>query len=254
MAGKLEVQDREGGVRVLTVVNPAKKNAIDPTLLEALAQALVDSAGVRAWLVRGQAGGIFSAGFDLSELGEGQRSALPDERLGEVLDLLTRHPAPSVALVEGLAIGAGCELALACDFRVGSQAAAFLMPPARLGVVYALKGLQRATARVGEAFARYMFLTGRRVLAEEAARTGLLTVLSEEAPAAAEALCGELAANAPLALAGIKHGLSLLHAPAISSAELAVFQQLRREAFASEDAKEGVSAVLAKRTPSFIGR
>ena len=77
-------------------------------------------------------------------------------------------------MVRGPAIGAGCELAVACDFRVGDQRALFAMPPARIGVVYALKGLQRLVARVGEGFARFMFLTGRRVDSELAFRKGLL--------------------------------------------------------------------------------
>jgi enoyl-CoA hydratase/carnithine racemase len=255
MAATLEVTDEAGGVRVLTVSNPRRRNALDAEVLEALARALATPDPVRAWLVRGAGEDAFCAGYDLTALAAHRTGdRLPDERLGEVLDLLSRHPAPSVALVTGAAIGAGCELAVACDFRVGDVRARFAMPPARLGVVYALKGVRRLQARVGEAFARYLFLTGRRVDAELAHRRGLLDVLGVDAPAEARALCAELAASAPLAIAGLKRGLELLEGPGPSPEDLAAFEVMRAASFDSEDAREGVRAALEKRAPVFRGR
>lgn len=254
MAATLKVKDLPGGIRELTVSNPARKNALDDGLLEQLARALDDAAGVRAWLVRGAGTGIFSAGYDLTALSEVQPGTpLPDERLGEVLDALSRHPAPSVALVTGPAIGAGCELAVACDFRVGDERALFAMPPAKIGVVYALKGMRRLIARVGEGRARYMFLTGRRVGAEEALRYGLLDVLAVDAESAALALCAELASNAPLAVRGMKLGLGLLEDGGGTAEGRAEYEALRRASFNSKDAREGRDAVLEKRSPRFTG-
>lgn len=254
MAAQLEVSEAGEGVRVLTVSNPPRRNALDDGLLEQLAQALSTPDDVRAWLVRGAGDGIFSAGYDLNALGRRSEGArLPDERLGEVLDLLSRHPAPSVAMVRGPAIGAGCELAVACDFRVGDQRALFAMPPARIGVVYALKGLQRLVARVGEGFARFMFLTGRRVDSELAFRKGLLDLLEPDAEKAALDLCVELATNAPLAIRGMRQGLALLETGSTEE-ERAAYQALRQASFDSEDAKEGVAAALEKRAPRFRGR
>ena len=255
MAATLEVTDEPGGVRVLTVSNPRRRNALDPGLLEQLATALVTPDPVRAWLVRGAGDEAFCAGYDLTALQAhqaGQR--LPDERLGEVLDLLGRHGAPSVALVTGPAIGAGCELAVACDFRVGDERARFAMPPARLGVVYALKGLQRLQGRVGEGFARWMFLTGRQVDGATAHARGLLDVLAADAPGEARSLCAELAANAPLALSGLKRGLQLLEDAGGTPDDRAAYQALRTASFTSEDAREGVRAALEKRPPRFQGR
>lgn len=255
VAARLDVKDLPGGVRELTVSNPARKNALDDGLLEQLDRALGEGDDVRAWLVRGAGEGIFSAGYDLTSLSDYQPGTrLPDERLGEVLDRLSRHPAPSVALVTGPAIGAGCELAVACDFRVGDARALFAMPPAKIGVVYALKGLQRLVARVGEGRARYLFLTGRRLPADDAQRAGLLDVLAADAEAQALALCAELAGNAPLAVRGMKRGLALLEEGGGSVEARADYEALRRASFNSADAKEGRDAVLEKRAPRFTGR
>lgn len=253
MAATLEVTDVADGVRALTLAHPARKNALDAGFLDALEAALSQGAGVRAWLVRAAGEGIFSAGYDLTALnGFAEGTPLPDERLGEVFDLLAQHPAPSVALVTGPAVGAGCELAAACDFRVGNASARFSMPPAKLGVVYALKGLRRLSARVGEQAARRMFLTGRPVDAAAAERIGLLDVLAADAEAQALAWCTELALNAPLAVRGMKRGFELLSGA--SALELEEYQALRRASFNSEDAREGKDALLGKRPPRFGGR
>jgi len=253
MPASLEVSSLPHGVRALTISNPGKKNAIDAGLLDALEAALADDADVRVWLVRGAGEGIFSAGYDLNALnGFPEGTALPDERIGVVLDRLMEHPAPSVAVVTGPAVGAGCELATACDFRVGSGAARFVMPPAKLGVVYALKGLARVRSRVGEQAARRMFLLGASVDAAEAKSLGLLDVISDDAAAAAAAMCEVLATNAPLAVRGMKRGLALLDAP--SSEGAAGYEVLRRESFNSADAREGRDALLARRAPTFQGR
>lgn len=252
MPASLQATDVADGVRALTFSHPERKNALDAGFLDALEAALSDSAGVRAWLVRAE-GGTFSAGYDLTALnGFPQGSPLPDERMGEVFDRLTLHPAPSVALVTGLAVGAGCELAAACDFRVGNASARFSMPPAKLGVVYALKGLRRVASRVGEQSARRMFLTGRPVDAESAVRLGLLDVLAVDAERAAIDLCVELAGNAPLAVRGMKRGFALLGEA--SEADLDAYEVLRRASFNSEDVREGKAALFERRLPLFQGR
>lgn len=253
MPATLSVSDVADGVRALTLSHPERKNALDLGFLDALEAALRDDAGVRCWLVRAAGEGIFSAGYDLTALnGFPDGTPLPDERIGAVLDLLTTHRLPSVALVTGPAIGAGCELAAACDFRVGNAAARFAMPPAKLGVVYALHGLERLVSRVGEQAARRMFLTGRSVDAATAEQLGLLDVLTEDAEAQALALCAELAGNAPLAVQGMKRGLALLRGA--TGDERAAYERLRRQSFNSADAREGKEALLARRAPRFTGK
>lgn len=166
-----------------------------------------------------------------------------------MLLLLEAHPVPSVALIQGPAYGAGCDLATACDFRIGSEQAVFCMPPARLGIVYGQEGIRRMIALCGVSFARRMFLTGRVVQSAEAERHGLLDVLADDAQAAALELCRELLSAAPLAVAGMK---ATFHALAHGGDE-APLRQLRRKAFLSEDAKEGRAAFLEKRRPRFRG-
>jgi enoyl-CoA hydratase/carnithine racemase len=252
MAGSLLVDDLAPGVRALTLSNPTRKNAIDAVMLDALGEALRTRDEVRAWLIRSDDASVFSAGYDLNALSTfPEGTPLPDERLGDVLDLLMRHPAPSVAVVRGAAIGAGCELAAACDFRVGDERARFIMPPAKVGVVYALRGMARVRARVGAQVARRMFLLGHPLEAEAALREGLLDALTGDPMEEAKARCLELTALAPLAVRGMKRGLQLLEDGVHHDAE---YEALRRASFNSDDAREGRDALLQRRAPTFRGR
>ncbi len=250
MPATLEVSPLVAGVRCLTLSNPGRKNALDEGVLSALEAALRDDAGVRCWLLRSSDASVFCAGYDLTALASLPEDArLPDERLGEVFELLAAHAAPSVAVVTGPAYGAGCELAAACDFRVGNSHARFCMPPAKVGVVYAVEGMRRLAARVGPQAARRMFLTARPVGSDEALRVGLLDVLVDDAESEARALAEEIAALAPLAVRGMKRGLALLEHGADEA-----YEALRRRSFNSEDAQEGRLAILEKRQPRFTGK
>jgi enoyl-CoA hydratase/carnithine racemase len=254
MAGTVHVDDAPGGVRVVTLSNPGRKNALDGAMLDALAEAYDSAGGVRAFLLRGDGEGVFSAGWDLNDLSTyapGER--LPDEHLADVLDRLAAHPAPSVAAIDGPAFGAACELAVACDFRVGGPGAVISMPPARLGVVYSLQGLGRFRTRLGDATTRLLFLTGRRLGAEEALRRQLLDVVVDRPREVALEWCVELAGHAPLAMEGLKRGLELLGRGGGSEDERAEYQALRRRSFNSADAQEGRKAILEKRAPVFRG-
>lgn len=250
MSASLLISSLQDGVRTLTISNPGKKNALDAGVLDAFEAALRDDTGVRCWLLTSNDPSVFCAGYDLSQLTPSpEGTPFPDDRLADVLDLISKHAAPSVALINGPAYGGGCELAAACDFRVGSPNARFNMPPAKLGLVYTLKGLRRLSSRIGEQAARRMFLTARTVDAVEAQRIGLLDVLADDAQKEAEALCWELAHHAPLALAGIKRGFELMHLD-----HDAGYERLRRQAFESEDLRRGRDGFLSKKPPTFTGR
>lgn len=254
MPGELFIDDVGAGVRVLTLSNPQRRNAIDGEMLTRLDAAIAGAHEARALLIRGAGDALFSAGWDLNDLTTyeaGER--LPDDRLGDVFDRLEALPIPTVAVLDGPAFGAACELAMACDFRVGGPKTVLSMPPARLGVVYALRGLERFRRKLGDGTTRWLVLTGRRLDAHDALRRGALDLLSQTPRSDAEALCRTLAGNAPLAMAGLKAGLSLLgRSP--TDAELASYEALRRRSFNSEDAAEGRAAILEKREPVFSGR
>lgn len=255
MAARVGITDRPGGVRVITIHHPARKNALDPGAIQALDAAVAPQAlaGVRALLIRGEGEDAFCAGYDLNALAEvGPAGELPDDALEAALGRLAASPVPSVALVHGPAFGAGCDLACACDFRVGSDSAVFCMPPARLGVVYAASGIARVAAIVGAPRAKRMFLTAATVRAEEALAWGLLDAVETkaEAEAAAVELAERMAGLAPLAVRGMKRTFAAL---AAGQGEAEALRELRRQAFSSGDAREGKAAFLEKRSPRFRG-
>jgi enoyl-CoA hydratase/carnithine racemase len=250
----LHVDARDDGVLVLTLSNPARRNALDDAQVARLDEALAAAPGrARAVLLQGE-GGTFCSGYDLNLLAAPTGDVLPDDALMACLARLEALSVPTVALVRGAAVGAGFDLAAACDFRVGSEDAFFFMPPARLGIVYATDGLLRASRLVGVARAKNLFLTGRRLLSAEALTWGLLDECLADAQARALALCQTLAAQAPLAVAGMKESFRLLTRPVLSEEERAGLRGVRARAFASEDAREGRAAFLEKRPPRFHGR
>jgi enoyl-CoA hydratase/carnithine racemase len=257
----IHIEDRPDGVRALTIANPRKRNALDPGLLDDLMAALRkprgDGARVRALLLRGDGNDAFCSGYDLAALDTiSAAGPLPDEQLQRVLEALEAHDAPSVAYVNGPAFGAGCELACACDLRVGDERAVFSMPPAKLGFVYAPEGLSRVAGLVGPSRAKRMFFLAERLTARIALDAGLLDELHSEAGAAAavDALCAGLASGAPLAIAGMKRGFRWLGSPLRTAEERAELERLRRASYRSADAREGRAAFMEKRPPRFTGQ
>jgi enoyl-CoA hydratase/carnithine racemase len=238
----LRVEDSSFGIRRLTV-SSAQRNALDTETLDALVAEFTRPAGVRAWFVRGD-NGHFWAGWNLSLLESlAPESPLPDIYIGEVFNKIQAADAPSVAFIEGSAFGAGLELACACDFRVAAPQAVLCMPPAKLGIVYAPSGIARVAGVIGWGRARSLFLSGRKLSAEQALAIGLVDVIGDESTAME--MITELSQNAPLAIAGMKR---------IFRGELADIDALRRRSFHSEDVREGLTAVREKRPPRFSGR
>lgn len=256
---KVRAEDR-GAVRILTLDNVAKRNALDYGSLAELEQACEAAARdqVRCLVLRGAGEQAFSAGFDLAAM-DGPGGDRPDLAVERAMEAVEAVPCPTVAFVNGAAFGAGCELAATCDLRIASATATLGMPPAKLGVVYAAAGLRRFLSLVGPAHTREMFFTGRPVDAATARAIGLVdrVVAPEAAEAEAVALADEIARNAPLAVQGMKRILRLLeaaHERGLTEAEREEVAGLRRRAFDSADLKEGRAAWAERRKPRFQGR
>ena len=173
----------------------------------------------------------------------------------DVLDRLEQHPKPSVAAIDGAALGGGLELALACDLRVAADDARLGVPEIKLGLLPGAGGTQRLPRLLPRGIALQMLLTGAPLGAVDAHRLGLVNELSGDAPAlaVAERLARELATGPPLAHGAAKH---LVQRGAILPLTDAI--DLERETvaelFATDDAAEGLAAFRAKRTPEFRGR
>ncbi len=251
--GAVRCEDLPSGVRVVTLARPTSRNALTPAMLGGLEQAFAPLPSVKALVVEGE-GTAFCAGYDLDCLeADALAGRAPDAHLQRVFRLLEEASVPSVALVHGAAFGAGCELACACDFRLGSPDAVFCLPPLKLGIVYAPDGVWRLARLVGLQRARQMLLTGRTVSTEAALSWGLLDWLEADAAAAGRILAGELAAAAPLAMAGTRLLLRRLGRAPLSEAERLELEAVRARAFASADAAEGRAAVRERRPGRFRG-
>jgi enoyl-CoA hydratase len=258
------LSERRGHVGVVTFNRPERRNALTPAMLFGLHDLLegwTTGGDVRAVVFTGS-GGAFSSGFDIGVIptnpDPGLARRLREENpLAVGLESVKRFPFPTIAMLGGPCFGAALNLALCCDLRVGADDVAVGMPPARLGLVYPADGIAQFASVLGMARARELFFTGRTVRGAEVREIGLVerlvprSQLEETTFALAEAI----AANAPLALRGIKRVLDLVESAAgLSDAARAEAQALVEAAMQSEDAREGQKAFLEKRRPRFTGR
>ena len=236
----------EGAVTTVTLDRPERRNAVDHATLVELRQILARAAEqrVRALVLAG-AGGTFCAGADLTGV---EDHGFADE-LRAVLTGLTELPAATIASVQGAALGAGCQLAMACDLRVGTASAYFGIPANRLGLMVDAWTVQRVAQLVGGSVARAMLLAAQTVSADEAATIGLLNRTGdlEEAKAWARSI----AELAPLSVAGHKLALERLQPAGVADD---VVSEVMRAVWSSSDAQEGRAAFLEKRTARFLGR
>jgi enoyl-CoA hydratase len=249
----------EDGVAVLTVNRPKALNALDVRTLEEIEGVLATLATgspARALVVTGAGDKAFVAGADIAAMSKlGPVEARLFAELGHrVLERLERLPIPTIAAVNGYALGGGCELALACDLVYASERARFGQPEVALGLIPGFGGTQRLTRRVGIGRALEMVLTGDQYDAQRARAIGLAldVVPAERLLEHARDQGRKIASKGPLAVAQAKRAI---HAGA--DADLHVANELERQAFAAlfgtEDAKEGMRAFVEKRPAAFKG-
>lgn len=248
---------REGGVVLLTIDRPEVKNALDLETIEALSEiveGLARDPGVRAVVLTG-AGGAFISGGDLKDflrLDAPQAGKQMARRMQSVVARLEALEVPVIAAMEGVALGGGAEVSLACDMRIASESLRLAFKQVSLGIMVGWGGGQRLLRLVGRSRALRLLLTGASLTAEQALRIGLVdeVVPPGEAVGAALGLAREIAAQPTRAVRATKRALH--HGAELGRAEAAAFEA---ECFAtlwgSPDHREAVAALMEKRAPSF---
>jgi enoyl-CoA hydratase len=246
MADELvHLERRDDGVAVITLDNP-KVNALSGELLSRLAEVVAGlTADPPGAVVVTGGERIFAAGADITQFGGPDEAEVIGTHIHATLDALAAIPRMVIAAVSGYALGGGCELALACDYRIASEKAVFGQPEILLGIIPGGGGTQRLARLIGPSKAKDLVLTGRQVAADEALRIGLCdeVVAPEVLHERAFALAGELARGAVLAQAlgkrAVDEGLSRELA-----AGLALERELFVEVFRTEDSQIGVKSFL----------
>ena len=255
----VKVEHGDAGVAVLTIDRQDKLNSLNPQVIGEIREALLglEDDEPRVTIVTGAGERAFVAGADIAAMNE--MSPLEAKRFAELghqaTALLDRGHVPTIAAVNGFALGGGCELALACDIRIAAENALFGFPEVSLGILPGMGGTQRLPRLVGPGIAKEMIFSGRRIRAEEARTMNLVNRVVPEGEAlnAARELAGEIAANGPIAVRHAK-------AAANKAQDLDLESGLDYEAdqfallFSTEDAREGMGAFVEKRDPEFKGR
>jgi enoyl-CoA hydratase len=255
----IKVERGDDGVVVLTVDRQDKLNSLNPQVVEEIGQALLElqEDPPRVVIVTGAGERAFVAGADIAVMNE--MSPIEAKRFAELghaaTALLDRSPVPTIAAINGFALGGGCEIALACDIRIAAENALLGFPEVTLGILPGLGGTQRLPRLLGPGIAKEMIFSGRRLKAEEARMINLVNRVVPEGEAlnAARELAGEIASNGPVAVRHAK-------AAANKSQDVDLVSGLEYEAdqfallFATEDAREGMGAFVEKRKADFKGR
>ncbi len=239
-----------------TIDRQERRNALNAELCEELRGHLERESGLRAFVLTG-AGSAFCSGADLVTRFSADGDAPTDTfrpAFEEMLDAIVAYPAPVIAAINGAAIGAGMQLAVACDVRVAALGARLAIPGGKLGIHLSARNIWRLAQLVGQGPARDFLLAGRNVDADEASRLGFVQYVSRDAVGAALALAGEIASYAPLTVRGHKRALNLVAEEQwLSLSVQREMAALEARAFASEDLQEGMTAFAEKRTPRFKG-
>jgi enoyl-CoA hydratase / 3-hydroxyacyl-CoA dehydrogenase len=258
---KLEeiVLKKAAPVAWITLNRPHRHNTITPKMmdeLEAVANDLAKDRSVRVVVISGEGGKAFSAGADLTafEFTSPLKAFESARRMFEVFTLFEKMPKPVVAAINGYAFGGGCELALACDFRLASESSQIGLTETNLGIIPGAGGTQRLLRLVGLSKAKEMIYFGERLQAQDALKLGLLdrVFANEGFQAEVEAFARRLAKRAPISLKLAKYAINLaLQVPADAG------QLFEAGGFgltlSTQDASEGISSFLSKKEPEFKG-
>lgn len=259
MSYKNLLQEKQEGLMVLTINRPEKLNALNKETIGELSAAFKAAEAdktVKAIILTGSGTKSFVAGADISEFAhfdENQGKALAADGQKALFDLIENLKTPVIAAVNGFALGGGLELAMSCHIRLASDNAKMGLPETSLGVIPGYGGTQRLTALVGKGKAMELIMTAGMLTADEALSLGLVNAVypQEELLAATQKLAGKIMRNSSMAIAEAIGAINAYDADGTDGyqAEIDAFGRC----FATADFKEGTTAFLEKRRPSFPG-
>ncbi len=261
-SGKLLLDRPAEAVARLTINNADKRNALDHTILDAISEActeLGEGISTRCLVITG-CEKMFSSGYDIGDIPINS-FAEDAERLvahpfHKAIEAVEDFPYPTVAAINGHALGGGLELALTCDLRIAATGVKLGMPPAKLGLIYSHTGLKKFIDSVGVPNTKEIFFTGEPLISERGQEIGLVNRITEMEALndAAVELSEEIAANAPLSQKGNKKIIRMLaDFERLDDSQVEELITLRRSCFETQDFREGVTAFAEKRKPDWKG-
>lgn len=241
----------DGAVARLTLDRPERHNALSAHDVRAFVDALdrVDDSDARALIITGSGDRTFCSGASLEEIESG---SLSGRLFSQATERLAHFRLPTVCAINGRIYGGGGELALSCDFRLGSDETSLRVPASQLGICYPPGGIERYHQRVGPGAAARILLAGEEMGGAELYRVGFLThfVHVGSVPTEATSLAGHLTRLAPLAVQAMKRILNQAASGTLSAEEAAAWEAACN---ASDDLREGLAAWREKRPPTFQG-
>lgn len=249
----------EKNILVITINRPDKMNAINKDVMQELGEAIAElqsNPEIKSAIITGSGAKAFVAGADISQftglsVEEGMQVA---QKGHDVFNSIERSTKPVIAAVNGFALGGGCELAMACHFRIASENAKFGQPEVNLGLIPGYGGTQRLVQLIGKGRALETLMTGNMIDANTALQYGLVNhvVPSEELIPKAISILEVINSKAPLAIAKCIETANAVYDENLDGFKLEV--EAFGECFGTDDMKEGATAFLEKRKPSFTGK
>jgi len=250
---------KEERIAYITIDRPEVRNALNADTLEEIVASLTElenDPNVGCIVFTGAGDKSFAAGADIKQLTKRTAmDALTTKGMQQVYDLIESCEKPTIAMINGYALGGGCELAMACDIRIASTNAKLGLPELNLSIIPGAGGTQRLARIVGKGKALEMILTGKIISAEEALQVGLVSeaVAPEELKAKTEEYASQILAKGPLAVKLAKLAVNMGTETDIKTG-LMIEKLSQAILFNSEDKNEGTNAFLEKRKPNFKGK